>query len=94
MWGRMLFPTMQDIRCIFIFIVASALSYLFSYFFIMGRGTDGRIKASVLIYGNAQSLIGFMGGFYIAKTMYLVGVPRGGYECVKPDNDEEEEAVE
>lgn len=82
-----LFPTVQDLRCLFAFIFVSALSYLFSYFFIMGRSSDARIdhmQASVLLYGSTQSLIGFVGGFYMAKLMYFY--PRSEYAPVKSDD--------
>lgn len=90
----LLLPTTQDLRCFFIFLVVSALSFLFSYFFIMDHYTDpkiDRMQASILIYGSTQSLIGFFGGFHIAKTLYLVAVTRGyhnnEYSFVKSDED-------
>ena len=86
MW-RLFYPSMQDMRCIFIFIVVSALSYLFSYLFIMGHSSDGRIErmqASILIYGSAQSIIGFVGGFFISKTLYVA--TRNEYACMRSED--------
>jgi hypothetical protein len=87
-------PTFQDMRCIFVFIVLTALSFLCSHFFIMEHASDSRterMQVSILVYGSSQSLIGFVGGFYISKLMYSLSsttpYPTGGYGFVKSDDD-------
>jgi len=88
-------PTVQDMRCILVFVVLTAVSFLGSYFFIMERGSDSktdRMQASILIYGSMQSFIGFLGGFHIAKLVYSQSsfpylVREGGYGFVKSDDD-------
>jgi hypothetical protein len=79
-------PSVQDMRCILVFVVLTATSFLFSYFYIMDRPADAkteRVQASILIYGSAQSFIGFMGGFYISKLIYA----REPYDFVRSDED-------
>ena len=82
-------PSVQDMRCILVLVVLTAISSLCSYFFIMGRSTNlkmERFQISLLIYGSAQSFIGFVGGFYISKLMYHQ--PNDdAYGFVKSDDD-------
>jgi hypothetical protein len=86
-------PSVQDMRCVLVFIVLTALSCLCSYFFVMEQTSDSKVKriqASILIHGNIQALIGFMGGFYISKLLYsLPSTPyvAAGYGFVKSDED-------
>ena len=86
-----LIPSIHDMRCIFVFVVVTAISFLFSYFFIMGRPSDAkteRMQASILIYGSAQSFVGFIGGFFISKVIYSPWMlARDSYAFVKSDDD-------
>ena len=79
-------PTVQDMRCVFAFIVLSALSFLCGHFFIIERPPDSkveRMQAIMLLYGSVQSLIGFVGGFYVSKLLYAT---QSGYCVVRPDD--------
>ena len=84
-------PTVQDMRCILVLVVLTAISSLCSYFFIMERTPNTkaeRFQMSLLIYGSAQSFIGFVGGFYISKLMYYPPDPPDTvYGFVKSDED-------
>jgi len=85
MW---LVPTFQDMRCIFAFIVLSAVSFLCGHFLVMERPPDAkeeRMQASILIYGSVQSFIGLVGGFYISKLLYGHSPAPGGYGYVRSD---------
>jgi hypothetical protein len=51
-----------------------------------------RMRSSILLYGSAQSLIGFVGGFYLSKLVHTTLPPvnpymTGGYGYVKSDDD-------
>jgi hypothetical protein len=87
-------PTLQELRCLFAFIVLTAVSFLVGYFLIMERGTNAkaeRMQSSILLYGSAQSLIGFVGGFYLSKLVHTLPPANpymtGGYGYVKSDDD-------
>lgn len=83
-------PTVQDMRCILVFVVLTSVSFLFSYFYIMERTSDNKVErfqASILMYGGAKSLIGFLGGFYISKLLYCSNAREYSYSYVKSDND-------
>jgi hypothetical protein len=82
-------PTLQDMRCILALVLLTAMSELCSYLFIMERSPNSKVERfqiSLLLYGSAQSCIGFIGGFYIAKLIY--SPPHDGVYCfVKSDED-------
>ncbi len=88
-------PTLQELRCLLAFIVLTAVSFLVGYFLIMERGANAkaeRMQSSILLYGSAQSLIGFVGGFYLSKMVHTLHSPTnpymtGGYGYVKSDDD-------
>jgi hypothetical protein len=87
-------PTLQELRCLLAFIVLTAVSFLVGYFLIMERGANAkaeRMQSSILLYGSAQSLIGFVGGFYLSKMVHTLPPTNpymtGGYGYVKSDDD-------
>jgi hypothetical protein len=87
-------PTLQELRCLLAFIVLTAVSFLVGYFLIMERGANAkaeRMQSSILLYGSAQSLIGFVGGFYLSKMVHALPPTNpymtGGYGYVKSDDD-------
>ena len=88
-------PTLQELRCLLVFIVLTAVSFLVGYFLVMERGANAkadRMRSSILLYGSAQSLIGFVGGFYLSKLVHATLPPAnpymtGGYGYVKSDDE-------
>ena len=87
-------PTLQELRCLLAFIVLTAVSFLVGYFLIMKRGANAkaeRMRSSILLYCSAQSLIGFLGGFYLSKLVHNAPANpylTGGYGHVKSEEDE------
>ena len=78
--------------CIMVFMAINAFSALFSYLFIMDMNSDGktvRIQSVMIIYGSTQSLVGYVGGFFIAKIVYSpCNQPKQReYAFVKSDED-------
>jgi hypothetical protein len=87
-------PTLQELRCLLAFIVLTAVSFLVGYTLIMERGPDHkaeRMQSSILLYGSAQSLIGFLGGFYLSKLVHTLPPTNpfmtGGYGHVKSEDE-------
>ena len=81
LWRR--FPSLpsRDLMCLVLFLLFNAGAFLFSYYFIMDTDADAkatRMQSSILAYGCAQSLIGYLGGFYIARIVYGSYVPPVG----------------
>ena len=84
----------QDLACLATFLVVNAASFLFSYRFLVDADASSeavRMQASILLYGSAQSLIGYLGGFYAARIVYGIASrpprPPREYEFVKSDDD-------
>lgn len=83
-------PTLQDMRCMLVLALLTAISELCSYLFIMERSPNSKVERfqmSLLIYGSAQLCIGFIGGFYISKLIYSPSHQDVAYEFVKSDED-------
>lgn len=61
-------PTLHDAVCIAVFLAINSASFLMGYFLI---ATDDGICPSkfVLIYGNVQAFVGYVGGLYISKML-------------------------
>ena len=80
-----------NLACLAAFFLVNVGSFLFSYMFLVdadSRPGAVRMQMSILIYGGAQSLIGYLGGFYTARLVHAAGQPRTReYEFVKSDDD-------
>jgi predicted MFS family arabinose efflux permease len=91
-WWRLFSPSLRDGVCLAVFLAVNAGSFVFSYFFLIDKDAGfkaARMQLSILIYGSAQSLIGYLGGFCIARMVYCGQCharPRE-YEFVKSDDD-------
>jgi len=83
-----------DLACIAGFIVVNAASlFVGSLFFLSDADSmdprAARMHTHVLAYGSAQSLIGFLGGFYLCKLLlvHMHRRPRPEYAFVRSDDD-------
>lgn len=80
-------PTVHELYCCLVYVVANVLVYTLGYHVILNDGNPhtARIRSSILIFSGFQSVLGFLAGMFAVKILNMAPT----YEAVEPQETEE-----